>query len=60
MKGRESAVGTYLAYQASAMMVNQNCRKLRCKKKELWIFYHILWKTRDSLVESALSPYAEE
>jgi len=45
MNGRESAVGTYLAYQARGVMVNQNCRELRCKKKELWIFHHILWKT---------------
>jgi len=53
MNGRESAVGTYLAYQARGVMVNQNSRELRCKKKELWIFHHILWKTNDSFGESA-------
>jgi hypothetical protein len=45
MNGRESAVGTLPGYQAPTAKVNQNRRKLRCKKKELWIFHHILWKT---------------
>ena len=44
MNGRESAVGTHLAYQAHGMTVNQNCHELRCKKKELGIFRHILWR----------------
>src|SRR5215475_12526946 len=46
INGRESAVGTYLEYQADAVMVNRNCRKLRCKKKELWIVHNRLWKSR--------------
>ncbi len=46
MNGRESAVGTYRTYQLHAVKVNQNRHKLRCKKKELWIFHQILWKTR--------------
>jgi hypothetical protein len=45
MNGRESAVGTHPAYQAPAAKVNRNRSELRCKKKELWIFHHILWKT---------------
>jgi hypothetical protein len=45
MNGCESAVGTHPAYQAGTAKVNRNQRKLRCKKKELWIFDHFLWKT---------------
>ncbi|HET7880437.1 MAG TPA: hypothetical protein VFL55_06090 [Acetobacteraceae bacterium] len=45
MNGRESAVGTLPAYQVPAAKVNWNHGKLRCKKKELWIFHHLLWKT---------------
>jgi hypothetical protein len=44
MKGCESAVGTYLAYQARAAEVNRNRREIRSKKKELWIFRSILWR----------------
>jgi len=44
MNGRESAVGTYSAYQLRGVTVNRNRYRLRCKKKELWIFRNILWK----------------
>jgi hypothetical protein len=44
MKGCDSGVDTYLAYQASAAQVNRNCREIRCNKKELWIFRNILWR----------------
>jgi hypothetical protein len=44
MNGRESAVGTYPGYQVRGVTVNRNCDRLRCKKKELWIFHNILWK----------------
>ena len=57
MNGRESAVGTHRAYQARAARVNQNCHKLRCKKKELWIFRHILWKTVRQTFDSTLHPH---
>jgi hypothetical protein len=45
MNGRESAVGTYSGYQVRGVTVNRNCDRLRCKKKELWIFRDILWKS---------------
>ncbi len=45
MNGRESGVGTGRAYQADAVRVNQNCQKLRCKKKDLWTIRQMLWKT---------------
>jgi hypothetical protein len=44
MNGRESAVGTYSAYQQHGVMVNRNRHRFRCKKKELWILCNILWK----------------
>jgi hypothetical protein len=43
MNGRESAVGTYPGYQVRGVTVNRNRDRLRCKKKELWIFRDILW-----------------
>jgi hypothetical protein len=45
MNGCESAVGTHSAYQACDVKVNRNRRKLRFKKKELWIFHNLLWTT---------------
>ena len=46
MNGRESAVGTYWAYQARGARSTRTADKLRFKKKELWIFHQMLWKTR--------------
>jgi hypothetical protein len=54
MNGRESAVGTYPGYQARGVTVNRNCDRLRCKKKELWIFHNILWKNLWAATRGAL------
>ena len=53
MNGRESAVGTYLGYQLRGATVNRNRRRLRCKKKELWIIDDMLWKSLWAAVEGA-------
>ena len=53
MNGRESAVGTYLGYQLRGATVNRNRRRLRCKKKELWIIDDRLWKSLWAAVEGA-------
>jgi hypothetical protein len=45
MNGGDSGVGTYRAYQADAVRVNQNCQKLHFKKKDLWTIRQMLWKT---------------
>jgi hypothetical protein len=45
MKGGESGVGTYRAYQADTVRVNQNRQRLRFKKKDLWTIHQMLWKT---------------
>jgi len=42
MNGGDSGVGTRWAYQADGVGVNQNCQKLRFKKKDLWTIHQML------------------